>query len=131
MLCVVISRDNDYPCVCSQKGNQPLQYITAHLSKIHGLDWSPRSQYHLVTASQDCFVRVSHHLSIHLAVCLCVWYSQDCFVRVSHHLSIHLAVCLCVWYSQDCFVRVSHHLSIHQSRYTSVHPSSCLSLCLV
>ncbi|XP_041375687.1 GATOR complex protein WDR59-like isoform X2 [Gigantopelta aegis] len=40
-----------------RKGNQPLQYITAHLSKIHGLDWSPRSQYHLVTASQDCFVR--------------------------------------------------------------------------
>ncbi|ESO82861.1 hypothetical protein LOTGIDRAFT_184651 [Lottia gigantea] len=40
-----------------RKGNMPLTYIAAHLSKIHGLDWSPFSQDHLVTASQDCSVR--------------------------------------------------------------------------
>lgn len=41
-----------------QKGNTPLQYIPAHFSKIYGLDWSPNSEFHLVTASQDCYVRV-------------------------------------------------------------------------
>ncbi|KAK6185511.1 hypothetical protein SNE40_007729 [Patella caerulea] len=41
-----------------RKGNMPLTYIAAHLSKIHGLDWSPSSQDHLVTASQDCSVRI-------------------------------------------------------------------------
>ncbi|XP_071091915.1 GATOR2 complex protein WDR59-like isoform X7 [Haliotis cracherodii] len=40
-----------------RKGNTPIQYIAAHLSKIHGLDWNPSNQYKLVTASQDCFVR--------------------------------------------------------------------------
>ncbi|XP_046545035.1 GATOR complex protein WDR59-like isoform X1 [Haliotis rubra] len=40
-----------------RKGNTPIQYIAAHLSKIHGLDWNPNNQYKLVTASQDCFVR--------------------------------------------------------------------------
>ena len=42
-----------------QKGNSPQQYIAAHLSKIHGLDWSPDNQYHFVTASQDGYVKVS------------------------------------------------------------------------
>ncbi|PVD21064.1 hypothetical protein C0Q70_19230 [Pomacea canaliculata] len=31
---------------------------TCHFSKIYGLDWSPNSEFHLVTASQDCYVRI-------------------------------------------------------------------------
>ncbi len=35
-----------------------MQYIAGHLSKIHGLDWNPESEYHLATSSQDCLVKV-------------------------------------------------------------------------
>ncbi|XP_076470516.1 GATOR2 complex protein WDR59-like isoform X3 [Babylonia areolata] len=41
-----------------RKGNTPQQYIAAHLSKIHGLDWNPNDQYQFVTASQDGYVRL-------------------------------------------------------------------------
>ncbi|XP_021358259.1 WD repeat-containing protein 59-like isoform X8 [Mizuhopecten yessoensis] len=40
-----------------RKGNSPLTYIAAHLSKIHGLDWSPHSENCLATASQDGSVK--------------------------------------------------------------------------
>ncbi|XP_038068522.1 GATOR complex protein WDR59-like [Patiria miniata] len=37
-----------------RKNSQAVQYISASLSKIHGLDWDPGSENFLVTASQDC-----------------------------------------------------------------------------
>ncbi|XP_033755916.1 GATOR complex protein WDR59-like isoform X8 [Pecten maximus] len=40
-----------------RKGNSPLTYIAAHLSKIHGLDWSPHNENCLATASQDGSVK--------------------------------------------------------------------------
>ncbi|KAL5022221.1 hypothetical protein ScPMuIL_001376 [Solemya velum] len=40
-----------------RKGNAPLLYIAAHLSKIHGLDWCPQIEHHLATSSQDCTVK--------------------------------------------------------------------------
>ena len=41
-----------------QKGNAPVTYITAHLSKIHGLDWSRSSGTVLATCSNDATVKV-------------------------------------------------------------------------
>ncbi|XP_022107319.1 GATOR complex protein WDR59-like isoform X2 [Acanthaster planci] len=37
-----------------RKNSQAVQYISASLSKIHGLDWDPGSEFFLATASQDC-----------------------------------------------------------------------------
>lgn len=36
-----------------------MEYLAAHLSKIHGLDWHPDNEYTLATSSQDNSVRVS------------------------------------------------------------------------
>lgn len=44
-----------------QEGTSPVQYIAAHLSKIHGLDWNPNSKSELATCSQDCSVKVNHY----------------------------------------------------------------------
>ena len=35
----------------------PVQYIAAHLHKIHGLDWSINQENQLATSSQDCTVK--------------------------------------------------------------------------
>lgn len=35
-----------------------MEYVAAHLSKIHGLDWHPDNEYILATSSQDNSVRV-------------------------------------------------------------------------
>lgn len=35
----------------------PIQYITAHLNRIHGINWSHEQETHLVTASQDGSVK--------------------------------------------------------------------------
>ncbi|XP_056639575.1 GATOR complex protein WDR59 isoform X1 [Diorhabda sublineata] len=40
-----------------RKGTAPVQYIAAHLSKIHGLDWSPTSENHICSSSQDNTVK--------------------------------------------------------------------------
>ncbi|KAF4521796.1 hypothetical protein B566_EDAN011381 [Ephemera danica] len=40
-----------------RKGTAPVQYISAHLAKIHGLDWNPSYENQLVTSSQDCTVK--------------------------------------------------------------------------
>lgn len=40
-----------------RKGSSPVQYIAAHLQKIHGLDWSTNQDYQLATSSQDCTVK--------------------------------------------------------------------------
>lgn len=36
-----------------------MEYMAAHLSKIHGLDWHPDNEFVLATSSQDNSVRVS------------------------------------------------------------------------
>jgi WD40 repeat protein len=36
-----------------------VEYLAAHLSKIHGLDWHPDSEHILATSSQDNSVKVS------------------------------------------------------------------------
>lgn len=40
-----------------RKGTAPVQYITAHLANIHGVDWSPNQENQLATSSQDCTVK--------------------------------------------------------------------------
>ncbi|XP_059167957.1 GATOR complex protein WDR59-like isoform X9 [Physella acuta] len=52
------THDGDVRIWDPRKGNAPLQYISAHPSKIHGLDWSNTDQHKLTTASQDCSIRV-------------------------------------------------------------------------
>lgn len=41
-----------------QKPNTAAEYVAAHLSKIHGLDWHPDNEFILATSSQDNSVRV-------------------------------------------------------------------------
>ncbi|XP_072391428.1 GATOR2 complex protein WDR59 isoform X1 [Diabrotica undecimpunctata] len=40
-----------------RKGTAPVQYIAAHLAKIHGLDWSTTSENHICSSSQDSTVK--------------------------------------------------------------------------
>ncbi|XP_073988068.1 WD repeat domain 59 isoform X2 [Rhodnius prolixus] len=40
-----------------RKGTAPVQYITAHQTNIHCMDWSPTQATQLATASQDCTVK--------------------------------------------------------------------------
>lgn len=40
-----------------RKGTAPIQYISAHVAKIHGLDWSPKSENHICSSSQDNTVK--------------------------------------------------------------------------
>ena len=49
-------------CLCEQKPNTAVEYVAAHLSKIHGLDWHPDNEFILATSSQDNSVRVRTHL---------------------------------------------------------------------
>lgn len=41
-----------------QKPNTATEYVAAHLSKIHGLDWHPDNEFIFATSSQDNSVRV-------------------------------------------------------------------------
>ena len=41
-----------------QKPSTAVEYLAAHLSKIHGLDWHPDSEHILATSSQDNSVKV-------------------------------------------------------------------------
>ncbi|XP_033209971.1 GATOR complex protein WDR59 isoform X1 [Belonocnema kinseyi] len=52
------AHDGDVKIWDQRKGNSPVQYIAAHLTKIHGLDWCPFQQNQLATSSQDCTVKV-------------------------------------------------------------------------
>ncbi|XP_047366050.1 GATOR complex protein WDR59 isoform X2 [Vespa velutina] len=52
------THDGDIKIWDQRKGNSPVQYIAAHLTKIHGLDWCPFSQTQLATSSQDCTVKI-------------------------------------------------------------------------
>ncbi|KAF5288970.1 hypothetical protein FQA39_LY03849 [Lamprigera yunnana] len=51
------AHDGDIKVWDQRKGNAPVQYITAHLSKINGLDWNPHIENQLATASQDNTVK--------------------------------------------------------------------------
>lgn len=51
------SHDGDIKLWDQRKSTSPVQYITAHLSRIHGIDWSPNSDHHLATSSQDGTVK--------------------------------------------------------------------------
>ncbi|XP_046619943.1 GATOR complex protein WDR59 isoform X1 [Neodiprion virginianus] len=55
---VATAHDGDIKIWDQRKGNSPMQYIAAHLTKIHGLDWCPFQQNQLATSSQDCTVKI-------------------------------------------------------------------------
>lgn len=44
--------------ILEQKPNTAAEYVAAHLSKIHGLDWHPDNEFIFATSSQDNSVRV-------------------------------------------------------------------------
>ncbi|XP_070574732.1 GATOR2 complex protein WDR59-like [Ptychodera flava] len=51
------AHDGDIRIWDMRKGTSPVQYIAAHLSKIHGLDWDAKQEFCLATSSQDCTVK--------------------------------------------------------------------------
>ncbi|KAK9879451.1 hypothetical protein WA026_006522 [Henosepilachna vigintioctopunctata] len=51
------SHDGDIKIWDQRKGTAPVQYVAAHLSKIHGLDWSRTSETQFATCSQDNTVK--------------------------------------------------------------------------
>ncbi|KAK5646426.1 hypothetical protein RI129_004890 [Pyrocoelia pectoralis] len=51
------AHDGDIKVWDQRKGNSPIQYITAHLSKIHGLHWNPQVETQIATSSQDNTVK--------------------------------------------------------------------------
>ncbi|XP_031559913.1 GATOR complex protein WDR59-like [Actinia tenebrosa] len=52
------SHDGDIRVWDLRKGNTPVVYITAHLSKVHGIDWSHHSGTSLATCSNDSTVKL-------------------------------------------------------------------------
>ena len=75
-----------------QKPNTAAEYLAAHLSKIHGLDWHPDNEFILATSSQDNSVRVRRCHVIHsvsremmkhfFSVCVYFFCFCSCFVCV-------------------------------------------------
>lgn len=51
------AHDGDLRIWDQRKGSCPLQYITAHNARVHGINWSHRHETHLTTASQDGSVK--------------------------------------------------------------------------
>ncbi|XP_062247810.1 GATOR2 complex protein WDR59 isoform X1 [Platichthys flesus] len=51
------SHDGDVRIWDRRKPNTAAEYLAAHLSKIHGLDWHPDNEFVLATSSQDNSVR--------------------------------------------------------------------------
>ncbi|KAM3625977.1 uncharacterized protein V6R79_020733 [Siganus canaliculatus] len=51
------SHDGDVRIWDRRKPNTAAEYVAAHLSKIHGLDWHPDNEFVLATSSQDNSVR--------------------------------------------------------------------------
>ncbi|XP_013134014.1 PREDICTED: WD repeat-containing protein 59 [Papilio polytes] len=50
---VATAHDGDIKIWDYRKPSSPIHYISAHLCKIHGVDWSPHHEYQLVTSSHD------------------------------------------------------------------------------
>ncbi|XP_025944376.1 GATOR complex protein WDR59 isoform X2 [Apteryx rowi] len=55
--CLATSHDGDVRIWDKRKPSTAVEYLAAHLSKIHGLDWHPDNEYMLATSSQDNSVR--------------------------------------------------------------------------
>ncbi|XP_071035553.1 GATOR2 complex protein WDR59 isoform X2 [Parasteatoda tepidariorum] len=51
------SHEGDLRLWDTRKSTAPVQYITAHLFKIHNIDWCPYDEHILATSSQDCTVK--------------------------------------------------------------------------
>ncbi|XP_024911189.1 GATOR complex protein WDR59 isoform X2 [Cynoglossus semilaevis] len=51
------SHDGDVRIWDKRKPNTAVEYVAAHLSKIHGLDWHPDNEFIFATSSQDNSVR--------------------------------------------------------------------------
>ncbi|XP_032816499.1 GATOR2 complex protein WDR59 isoform X1 [Petromyzon marinus] len=51
------SHDGDVRIWDKRKATAPVEYMAAHLSKIHGLDWHPDNEFILATSSQDNSVK--------------------------------------------------------------------------
>lgn len=54
---ICTAHDGDLRIWDIRKGSRPIRYITAHLTRIHGINWSHLNETHLVTASQDGSVK--------------------------------------------------------------------------
>ncbi|XP_045785256.1 GATOR complex protein WDR59 [Maniola jurtina] len=61
---VATAHDGDIKIWDYRKSSSPLHYISAHLCKIHGVDWSPHHEYQLVTSSHDGSIK---YFDIHSA----------------------------------------------------------------
>jgi len=57
--CLATSHDGDVRIWDKRKPSTAVEYLAAHLSKIHGLDWHPDIEHVLATSSQDNSVKVS------------------------------------------------------------------------
>ncbi|XP_067327077.1 GATOR2 complex protein WDR59 isoform X3 [Anolis sagrei] len=55
--CLATSHDGDVRIWDKRKPGTAVEYLAAHLSKIHGLDWHPDNESVLATSSQDNSVR--------------------------------------------------------------------------
>ncbi|KAJ7312114.1 hypothetical protein JRQ81_006455, partial [Phrynocephalus forsythii] len=55
--CLATSHDGDVRIWDKRKPGTAVEYLAAHLSKIHGLDWHPDNENVLATSSQDNSVR--------------------------------------------------------------------------
>ncbi|XP_064414503.1 GATOR2 complex protein WDR59 isoform X2 [Latimeria chalumnae] len=55
--CLGTSHDGDVRIWDKRRPSTAVEYVAAHLSKIHGLDWHPDNEYTLATSSQDNSVR--------------------------------------------------------------------------
>ncbi|XP_043937539.1 GATOR complex protein WDR59 [Protopterus annectens] len=55
--CLATSHDGDVRIWDKRRPNTAVEYVAAHLSKIHGLDWHPDNENILATSSQDNSVR--------------------------------------------------------------------------
>ncbi|KAM9047480.1 GATOR2 complex protein WDR59 isoform 4-T4 [Megaptera novaeangliae] len=56
--CLATSHDGDVRIWDKRKPSTAVEYLAAHLSKIHGLDWHPDSEHVLATSSQDNSVKL-------------------------------------------------------------------------
>lgn len=54
---IATAHDGDLRIWDQRKGSCPVQYITAHLARIHGINWSHEDETRLTTASQDGTVK--------------------------------------------------------------------------
>lgn len=51
------AHDGDLRIWDQRMGSCPIQYITAHLARIHGINWSHQHETYLTTSSQDGTVK--------------------------------------------------------------------------